>query len=193
MTFIINGDFILNARLLDDQRLGKQRVEARQIINAICNGGNWENHPIVKAWKPFVEALKYYTNCIILEWVNRGKENNLPLFNVSHLILMPWWATWDRLHQSHRAMLLRKNPFFYKDKFNVDPEYMLYGYIWPDNLSYDDRFAPLNTITSPIPKELIDPVYCQGKLKSGINNGKICGRLVKDKQPYCTIHRKTFN
>lgn len=56
-TFIIIGNFIINARLLDNKRLGKQRVEAYQILNTILNGGKWSKHPIVIAWTNFTGAL----------------------------------------------------------------------------------------------------------------------------------------
>lgn len=206
MTFLVIGDFRINASLLDTGRLGKQRVEARQILDAIMHGTGWKNHPITHAWKDYIPALQYYTNCIILEWIKRGGANNLPLFDLPKVILMPWWVTWDRLHQSHRAMLYRKNPFFYKSKFEVEPEYMNYGYIWPNKVSYDTRDSPLQDITDPIPPYLINPVYCDALLKSGDNKGQSCNRLIKDPdtkakrlifsnlsadlQHKCTIHRK---
>ena len=190
MTFIVIGDFILNAQLLDNQRLAKQRVEARQILDAILKKTGWVNHPIVKAWSNYINALKYYTNCIILEFIRRGGKNKLPLYELPELILIPWWFTWDRLHQSHRAMLYRKNPFHYYDKFTIEQEYMSYGYIWPHYIAYEDRDTDLANITAPIPEELINPVYCCGILKSGLRSGQYCQRLVKDKYPYCTIHRR---
>lgn len=190
ITFIVNGNFIVNARLLDDRRLAKQRVEACQILDAIQNNTRWANHPTTHAWRLYIDALKYYTNCIILEWIRRGGKNTLPLFDIPALIMIPWWAQWDRLHQSHRAMLMRKNPFYYQDKFTVEVEYMSYGYIWPHSVSYNTRFAELSTITAAIPKELINPIYCCAILKSGKRSGEICNCLVKDKNLLCKIHRK---
>lgn len=190
ITFIVIGNFVLNASLLDNQRLAKQRVEACQIIDALQNGGRWKNHPAVLAWKQFITALKYYTNCIILEWIRRGGNNNLPLFEIPDIVLLPWWSQWDRLHQSHRAMLMRKNPFYYQDQFEVNPEYMNYGYIWPHLISYEERDLPLSQITNDIPKELINPVYCQSLIKSGSRKGSPCHVLIKDKSQFCTIHRK---
>ena len=129
MTFIVVADLILNAQLLDNARLGKQRVEARQIIDSILHGKGWKHHPITVAWTNYVSALKYYTNCIIREWERRGFANTLPLYELPKIIIFPWWLTWDRLHQSHRAMLWRKDPFFYHNKFTIDPEFLSYGYI----------------------------------------------------------------
>ena len=202
MTFLVVGDFILNATLLDPIRLGKQRVEASQIINtiiAINNSTNqkvnkgWVNHPIVKAWTPYLNALKYYANCIIKEFSRRGYQNNMPLYDIPKVIVKPWWANWNRLHQSHRAMLFRKDPFYYEDKFEVEEEYMSYGYIWPNEVSYADRNLPLESITAPIPKELINPVYCPAQLKLRNKNDivRICHRLVKAKgAKFCGIHNK---
>lgn len=198
MTFLVCGNFVENAQLLDMQRVAKQRAEGRQILAAIqyLNEGRtdrrgWINHPIVRAWRYYPHALQYYINCMILEFIRRGGDNHLPLYDLPPVILMPWWATWDRLHQSHRAMLMRKDPFYYADKFTITPEYTLHGYIWPEAALYDNREAPLAEITAPIPPTLIDPVYCRATLKSGANKGTPCHRLVKDKQPLCAIHRKS--
>lgn len=140
----------------------------------------------------FYWCLKYYINCIILEWILRGGNNSMQLYEIPKVILYPWWSQWDRLHQSHRAMLMRKDPFFYHDKFIVEPEFNLDGYIWPHNLTYENRFLPLSDITYPIPKELINPIYCKGIIKSGQRSGSTCNILVKDKLQYCKIHRKIY-
>lgn len=189
ITFIVTGDLVLNARLLDSQRLGKQRVEALQILSAIEHNTGWVHHPMTKAWTPYPMALKYYANCIITEFIRRGGKNTIPLFKLPRIILFPWWLTWDRLHQSHRMMLFRKKPDFYAHQFTLDPTYAPYGYIWPDAVPYSNRNAPLTEITAPIPKELINPVYCGAQLKSGKHKGELCRGLVKDKQAYCKVHR----
>ena len=76
-TFLPYEIFEETASVLDWRRLGKQRVEGMQIINAIENGTGWKHHPIVKMWTPYVDSLKYYTNVIIDEWVSRGYNNNM--------------------------------------------------------------------------------------------------------------------
>ena len=202
MTFIVVGDFILNAQLLDGMRLGKQRVEAMQILNILIaklksqlpvgTKQAWVNHPIVKAWEGYIPALQYYTNCIILEFIKRGGDNNMELYNIAEPIVYPWWTQWERLQHSHRAMLLRKNPFFYSSKFRAHDEYHLHGYIWPHLITNENYNYPLEYITAPIPKELINSVFCSVPLKSGKRKGETCNILVKDKHLHfkCKRHRK---
>ncbi len=204
MTFLVHPDFAINATFLSLKHLGKQRLECIQIYNAICkikdgvdkSSGRlpgWINHPIVRAWVEYTDALKYYTNCIINEFIARGCNNNIPLYSLPATFDIPWWATWDRLHQSHQAMLVRKDPWSYADKFNVDPEYTNYGYIWPADLTVDHMYAPLAEITAPIPKELVKPVFCTGILKSGVRAGQTCNILVKDASLWCRKHRKVYD
>lgn len=211
MTFLVVGDFAWNATLLDPKRRFKQVVEAKQIIDTILSGavsGAWVNHPAVKAWRPYVMALQYYYNCMLAEFLHQGGSTKMPFYSLPAVISMPWWASWDRLHQSHRAMLIRKDRFFYSQQFPIDPEYMNYGYIWPEvTVSYLTRDAPLAEITTPIPPELINPVYCQGRLKSGTRKGQLCHQLVKPSSmkkaerehflmvgrythPFCGVHRR---
>lgn len=194
MTFIVIGDFVLNAQILSMEHLGKQRVEAKQIIDILLKGstsGAWVNHTAVRSWRGFIDALKYYANCIIQEFIRRGGNNTMPLYELPEKIDMPWWARWNRLHQSHRAMLYRKNPFHYHDKFTIEEPYLSYGYIWPCNVSFENQNDDLSKITADIPKELINPVYCCGILKSGNRKNQYCQRLVKDKYHLCKIHRKS--
>lgn len=53
-TFLPYPDFAQSAKVLDRQRLGKQRLEVLDIINALlCIKQGWKNHPIVKAWRGY--------------------------------------------------------------------------------------------------------------------------------------------
>ena len=74
-TFLPYPNFTETAKCLDWRRLGKQRVEANQILNIISGNAKtnaWRNHPAVKMWNGFQESLKQYRNIIIIEWINRG-------------------------------------------------------------------------------------------------------------------------
>lgn len=189
MTFLIMSDFVENATYLDNRRLGKQRIEGVQILDALKNGTGWRSHPITKSWEGHEAALKYYINCIIREWVKRGFQNSIPEYDLSmEIIVYPWWVFWNRLHQSHRAMLLRKDPTFYQGKFEVEPEYLCHGYIWPNKVEKSDIDSPLEKIADPIPKDLINARFCPALLKSGKRQGESCGILLKGGQTSCKKH-----
>ena len=55
-TFLPYNDFKKTAACLDNRRLGKQRVEAYQILRIISGkrtSGGWLRHPAVLMWKGF--------------------------------------------------------------------------------------------------------------------------------------------
>lgn len=113
-TFLPYPDFDKSAAVLDRQRLGKQRVEAYQIIRSITLGNGWSHHPIVKMWAGFENALKLYSNAMVIEWISRGYRNNMELYNLTGCkIALPWWLGKDEFHASHRAALLAKNYDYY--------------------------------------------------------------------------------
>ena len=66
-TFLPYANFKESASVLDWRRLGKQRVEGMQIINAISGVPRkdgkpykgWTNHPCSIMWKPYLNALKH--------------------------------------------------------------------------------------------------------------------------------------
>ena len=110
-TFLPYPDSKKSAQCLDYRRLGKQRVEALQIYKIVSGErttGGWVNHPIVKMWMGYKDALAIYHNCMIDEWVRRGYSNTmskLPVWKVE----IPWWWGDEDLHASHRSNLLRKD------------------------------------------------------------------------------------
>ena len=109
-TFLPYSNFQKTAEVLDYRRLGKQRVEGMQIIKTILTPEQkgWQNHPIVIMWTPYVQALQLYTNTIINEWIKRGYNNNMKLYEINSLT-MPHWLGKEEFHASHRANLLRKD------------------------------------------------------------------------------------
>jgi hypothetical protein len=132
------------ARNLDYRRLGKQRVEAYQIINIISGntGGKTQkfgNHPAVMMWTDYVEALKLYCNCMIIEWIHRGYQNNMILYDVDpQKVEIPWFVNYQPFILSHIASLLRKDETFYSRVFVLrDDEkiFLDHGYIWPSFLT----------------------------------------------------------
>ena len=112
-TFLPHSSFKDTFKVLDYKRLGKQRVEAHQILNILLDRTEtrgWRSHPIVKMWTPYVDSLKYYTNVIIDEWVSRGYNNNMKKYKLNFLRMkLPVWLGKEEFHASHRANLLRKD------------------------------------------------------------------------------------
>jgi hypothetical protein len=112
----------------DNKRLGKQRVEAMQILNCIYKKSGWKNHPVVKMWTGYEEALKMYHDIMIIEWKKRGFKNTMKLLSNDY-ITMPWWLGNPEFHLSHQSNLIRKLPdhyckFFPKVSNNLP-------YFWP--------------------------------------------------------------
>jgi hypothetical protein len=110
-TFVPYSDFQQSADCLDWRRLGKQRVECLQILNALDSGTGWANHPAVKMWRGYENALKCYGNTMISAWMKRGYNNNMPLWSHGDVVLPPWWG--GDIHATHRSNLLRKDPTHY--------------------------------------------------------------------------------
>ncbi len=121
-TFLPYPDFKRSAKVLDYRRLGKQRVEALQILKALqVENYGWRNHPIVKMWKDYESALIEYKNCMIEEWINRGYNNTMAIDAINDAIVYPMWLGNEELHASHRSNLLKKDHDYYS-QFNWEEE-----------------------------------------------------------------------
>ncbi len=137
-TFIPYSNVKRIAKVLDSKRLGKQRVEAKQILSVIekLKSGQkniaWGNHPAVLMWFDHTDALKYYYNTIVREWMRRGYVNNMPLFDIG-AVEMPWFVKNKHINYSHQASLMRKDPKYYT-MFNPPEQFMEYSYIWPSKV-----------------------------------------------------------
>ena len=125
-TFLPHSDFYQTASVLDWRRLGKQRVEAKQILLTIDRGDEakgWRNHPAVNMWRGYETALAHYGLIICLEWIERGyNDTQLSWFQErigDNDIELPWWLEDDRVLIGHRSNLLRK-------------DYDHYSQFWPD-------------------------------------------------------------
>ena len=141
-TFIPFRSFKKIAQALDTKRLGKQRVEAMQIINIIdgkTNKKGFKNHPAVRMWKKYPDALKHYHDAMIDEWVRRGHKNTMNKYNVKKKLSLPWFMKNKAIRLSYQANLIVKDPKHYKPLFTPGPpsRYLKYSYIWYPNLTPD--------------------------------------------------------
>jgi len=117
-TFLPYKSFKKSFKTLDYRRLGKQRVEAYQVLNILLDrtdnpNGGWRNHPITKMWKGYENALKHYLNLCIEEWMERGYNNTMNFEPIEGDIVYPHWLGNESFHSSHRANLLRKDNEYY--------------------------------------------------------------------------------
>ena len=129
-TFVPELTPLACASVLDRQRLGKQRVEVLQLLQAnlgLTKG--WRNHPCALMWRGYEPGLAAYGLAICEEWVGRGYKDTCadkiralvdPSDDLPH-----WWGRED-IVISHRSNLIRKSPEHY-------------GHLWvgvPDDLPY---------------------------------------------------------
>lgn len=124
-TFLPFSSFHESAQALDNKRLGKQRVEAWQIYQALTLPKyGWKNHPAVKQWKGCEWTLIVYGGIVCTEWRHRGfKDSLIERFReASGVIRMtpePWWLYLDEYHDSHKRMLLEKDYEWYSKQFGA--------------------------------------------------------------------------
>ena len=146
-TFLPYADFRRTARVLDQRRLGKQRVETLQIIRGLTRPGyGWRHHPAVKMWKGCEEALGAYGLAITDEWRRGGRADTCEgsiraeLASVGiHDVRsqrelraakeLPAWLGDRRFHRAHQSSLVRKDPDHYRRWFPNVPDDL--PYIWP--------------------------------------------------------------
>lgn len=119
--------------MLDRARLGKQRVEALQVLRAVTIPTyGWRNHPAAKMWRGFVPALAEYALVMTDEWINRGHADTvreqLLEFTGEPVVLPPWFGD-PEFHRSHQSNLVRKDPEFYGPRFPGVPDDL--PYVWP--------------------------------------------------------------
>lgn len=128
-------NYELVAQELDDKRLGKQRVEAYQIVKALrgdyANSGAWENHPATVMWRGHQYQLGLYGWHICKEWMARGHDDTViqhfvDLMDNSSFTNMPWWVNNTILNLTHQSNLMRKDSSYYR--YNV-PDNI--PYVWP--------------------------------------------------------------
>ena len=122
-TFLPYPNTWASARCLDNKRLGKQRVECKQILIALGvdvgeHPGNpesrWRNHPAVRMWRGHEQSLAEYAWIMCKQWIMRGFKDTLSeQFRIAALLLpstpQPDWLGSSRLHASYRSNLLRKD------------------------------------------------------------------------------------
>jgi GNAT superfamily N-acetyltransferase len=146
-TFMPYPDFARTAGVLDQKRLGKQRVECIQVIRALTVPGyGWGRHPAARMWCGWLEALGSYSLAVCEEWQGRGFSDTCAATIRADLLAtglrevrtqrelaaadeLPTWLGEEAFHRSHRSALLTKDPLFYGEVFGGEEEGQ--PYVWP--------------------------------------------------------------
>ncbi|SFB90782.1 hypothetical protein SAMN04487968_102247 [Nocardioides terrae] len=146
-TFLPYADFDRSMAVLDRKRLGKQRVEAIQVVRGLVRPGyGWRHHPAVKMWSGCLEALGAYGLAATRAWVEAGFADtcagtiraDLATAGVVHVRgqaelaeagELPDWLGDPDFHRSHQSSLLRKDPDHYGPLFPGVPDDL--PYVWP--------------------------------------------------------------
>ncbi|MER5378482.1 MSMEG_6728 family protein [Streptomyces sp. NPDC002553] len=148
-TFLPYSDFTRSAAVLDPRRLGKQRVEALQVLRGLTVAGyGWRHHPAVRMWTGYEEALVRYGLEVCGVWTASGRADTCAASLVAGFAgpgggagvvrtqrrlaeagdLPPWLGD-PAFHRSHRSALVRKEPGFYAPLFPGVPDDL--PYVWP--------------------------------------------------------------
>jgi pyrimidine dimer DNA glycosylase len=147
-TFLPFPDFHSTAEVLDPRRLGKQRVEAIQVLRALTVPGyGWRRHPAAAMWAGYEEALTCYGLEVCGVWTETGRKDTCAATLKADLARdtgievvrtqaalaesgdLPPWLGEDGFHRSHRSSLLRKDPEYYRRWFADVPIDL--PYVWP--------------------------------------------------------------
>jgi hypothetical protein len=153
-TFLPYADLTESLRVLDNKRLGKQRVETYQIISAITGRlkldgtpyKGWVNHPCSVMWRNHVPLLKMYLNASIDEWVSRGFKNTMDKEDIDEEVTYPDWFGNQKFHDSHKSNLLKKDFDFYSSNIReLKGEYILLvilnHYLCKKNQTHEKLFS----------------------------------------------------
>jgi hypothetical protein len=142
-TFVPDSDYSISAACLDNKRLGKQRLECKQILLALGvaigphspGKKGWQNHPAVRMWQGAEYELCLYGLDMCREWRDTRKFNDtlgeqfLAVLEKLPETPKPAWLGDERVHASHRSNLLRKDKEFYGKFEWAEPDDL--PYFWP--------------------------------------------------------------
>lgn len=112
-TFLPYADFYRSLSALDPKRLGNQVYnECRVLIT-----GGWPHHPAARMWRGYWPALARYALAGLEVLLERGRDYPHHREFFARIAEepggMPPWLGDERVHSSHRAVLLWKKPEWY--------------------------------------------------------------------------------
>lgn len=124
--------------MLDSPRLGKQRVEVKQLL-----AGQFPNHPASKMWREHEHALVAYGIICCKAWIKRGHADSLigefrdrrtMLLDDGFPLVWPWWFGHPGMVRTHQTKLFYKgSPKWVQQHAESAPRHrpMQLPYLWP--------------------------------------------------------------
>lgn len=157
--FVPLPDIEASVQALDVPRLGKQRVEALQMLSSLAGkSAGWLDHPAARMWAGYEQGLlSYAAACCLrvrsLGWVDHVLEQVYERqADFGHLIhdppLPPWWG--GPVHASHRARLIVKEHYRGEGSHYAD--------LWPDDYDHVMSRVERGTITQEQDAEYVWPI-----------------------------------
>jgi hypothetical protein len=132
-TFLPYPDYAKSARVLDRQRLGKQRIETYQILLALTKEEyGWKRHPATLMWQGHEYQLAKYGVAVCDEWIARGYNDTMRekfllfLKTVKGKRTKPKWFGDRAFHRAMQSNLVRKDPAHYRKFFKRVPDDLPY-------------------------------------------------------------------
>lgn len=152
-TFLPHIGWNKSLQSLDDLRLSKQRVEAKQILMILAGeSAGYQHHPAVAMWAGFERSLCMYGFAACYQWhiVRKYKCDMYPWFAArgrqqkddGWSLTLPLWLQDSWFMRSHRSNLIRKDPKHYGKLWPNTPENM--PYLWPVNDVHEPYGYKLN-------------------------------------------------
>lgn len=129
---------VLTFKMLDNARLGKQRVEVKQLL-----AGQFPNHPASRMWHEHEHALVAYGILCCKVWIKRGHADSLleefqtrrtMLIDDGFPLVWPWWFGHPAMVRTHQTKLYYKNsPRWVEHHQQSAPRHrpMQLPYLWP--------------------------------------------------------------
>ena len=128
-TFLPYPNFQKSAEVLDWRRLGKQRVETKQIYQILTGVTTANYHPAWVQWKGCEKLLLVYGIIMCNEWIRRGYQDSLRPYFLEKLkdhkgepFKFPDFLGNENFHLAHRVRLIQKDDEYYWPKFPNTPE-----------------------------------------------------------------------
>lgn len=137
-TFMPEPSFKDSLAVLDTRRLGKQRLEVKQILRSLRGEtSGWRNHPAVRMWEGHEGSLAQYGYMACHIWRQRGFDDILMPYFLDVIVdyddparhAVPAWLGDPPVHLSHQSNLVRKDPQHYR-RFYPDVRDDM-PYFWP--------------------------------------------------------------